>query len=124
MGFIAPSIKPKQLSNALPLNLSHGHSFQEVEGSAVYCSTELLCDCALLIECIDHEVGNYYIFTYKPKPVMEQTAPSMSILNVIFRALRRRPLPIPPSSRPRRRRILWSLIKKPRRRRKRGRSAT
>ena len=45
---------------------------------------------------------------------MEQTAPSMSILNVIFRALRRRPLPIPPSSRPRRcrRRILWSLIKK------------
>ena len=36
-----------RLSNALPLNLSHGHSFQEVEGSAVYCSTELLCDCAL-----------------------------------------------------------------------------
>ena len=47
MGFIAPSIKPKQLSNALPLNLSHGHSFQEVEGSAVYCSTESFCDCAL-----------------------------------------------------------------------------
>ena len=47
MGFIAPSIKPKQLSNALPLNLSHGHSFQEVEGSAVYCSTELFCDCVL-----------------------------------------------------------------------------
>ena len=43
---------------------------------------------------------------------MEQTAPSMSILNVIFRAVRRRPLSIPPSSRPRRRRILWSLIKK------------
>ena len=45
---------------------------------------------------------------------MEQTASSKSVLNVIFRALRRRPLPIPPSSRPRRcrRRILWSLIKK------------
>ena len=43
---------------------------------------------------------------------MEQTAPSMSILNVIFRAVRRRPLSIPPSSRPRRRRILWSLVKK------------
>ena len=55
---------------------------------------------------------------------MEQSAPSMSILNVIFRALRRRPLPIPSSSRPHHRRILWSLIKKPRRRRKRGRSTT
>ena len=43
---------------------------------------------------------------------MEQTASSKSVLNVIFRALRRRPLPIPPSLRPRRRRILWSLIKK------------
>ena len=43
---------------------------------------------------------------------MEQTASSMSVLNAIFRALRRRPLPIPPSLRPRCRRILWSLIKK------------
>ena len=29
------------------LIISHGHSFQEVEGSAVYCSTGLCCDCAL-----------------------------------------------------------------------------
>ena len=36
-----------KLSNALPLNLSHGHSFQEVEGSAVYCSSELFYNCAL-----------------------------------------------------------------------------
>ena len=45
---------------------------------------------------------------------MEQTASSMSVINVIFRDLRRWPLPIPPSSRPRRCRcrILWSLIKK------------
>ena len=53
---------------------------------------------------------NYRVQKWKEGelPVVEQTASSTSVLKVIFRALRRRPLPIPPSSRPRRPQILRS----------------